>query len=70
MLRSPTNQNNISSNKSIIDMCTNSTTYTMISLDINHHLLYLFKVHSQLGFKKQCLIFKRFSSPTFDFCFI
>ncbi len=52
MLKSLTNQNNISLNNSIINMCTNSTTYIMIGLDINHHLLQLFKVHSQLGFQK------------------
>ncbi len=44
MLRSSTNQNNISSSNSIINMCTNSTTYIMISLDVKHHLLQLFKV--------------------------
>jgi len=52
MLRSPTNQNNILLNNSIINMCTNSITYIMKSWDINHHLLQLFKVHSQLGFQK------------------
>jgi hypothetical protein len=46
MLRNPRNQNNISLNNSIINICTNSTTYIMIGLDINHHLLQLFKVHS------------------------
>ncbi len=39
MLKSSTNQNNILSNNSIINMCTNSTIYIMIGLDINHHLL-------------------------------
>jgi hypothetical protein len=52
MVKSPANQNNILSNNLIINMCTNSTTYIMIGLDISHHLLQLFKVHTQLGFQK------------------
>ncbi len=69
MLRSPTNQNNVSSNNSIINMCTNSTTYIMIGLDINHHLLQLFKVHSQLGFQKAMLNFKKTFKSNFGFLF-
>ncbi len=38
MFRSLTNQNNISLNNLVINMCTNSTTYIMIGLDINHYV--------------------------------
>ncbi len=67
MLRSSTNQNNISSNNSIINMCTNSTIYIMIGLDINHYLLQLFKVQSQLGFQKSMFNFKKTFKSNFGF---
>jgi hypothetical protein len=69
MFRSLTNQNNISLNNSVINMCTNSTTYIMIGLDINHYLLQLFKVHSQLGFQKSMFHFKKTFKSNFGFLF-
>jgi len=69
MFRSLTNQNNISLNNSVINMCTNSTTYIMIGLDINHYLLQLFKVHSQLGFQKSMFHLKKTFKSNFGFLF-
>jgi hypothetical protein len=52
MFKSPTNQNNISLNNSIINMCTNSTTYIMIETRYKLSFVVTFQGSFPIGFQK------------------